>query len=137
LSTDSTQAFLSSLRAIIGGAHLISAPPAMRRFCTGFRGGTGAALAVVRPGSLLELWRVLGACVGEGKIVLLQAANTGLTGGSTPAEGGYDRELVVISTLRLARIFLLEGPRGQLPAGGPTNSFNRGIGQISLRSNWR
>jgi D-lactate dehydrogenase len=56
---------------------------------------------------LLELWRVLGACITAGKIIIMQAANTGLTGGSTPVAGGYDRDAVIISTMRLARIFLV------------------------------
>ena len=38
-------------------------------------------LAVVRPGNLVQQWRVLQACVDAGKIVIMQAANTGLTGG--------------------------------------------------------
>ena len=41
-------------------------------------------LAVVRPGTLLEQWKVLQAAVAAGRIVIMQAANTGLTGGSTP-----------------------------------------------------
>jgi D-lactate dehydrogenase len=41
-------------------------------------------LAVVQPGTLVEQWRVLQACVEAGVIVIPQAANTGLTGGSTP-----------------------------------------------------
>ena len=54
-------------------------------------------LAVVRPGSMIEQWRVLQACVAAGVIVIPQAANTGLTGGSTP-HGGYDRPVVIINT---------------------------------------
>ena len=34
----------------------------------------------------------------------MQAANTGLTGGSTPNGEGYDRDIVIVSTLRLAAI---------------------------------
>jgi D-lactate dehydrogenase (quinone) len=120
LSADSAEAFLSSLRKIVGRAHLITAPSANRRFRTAFRGDMGTALAVARPGSLLELWRVLGACIGEGRIVILQAANTGLTGGSTPAAGGYDRDVVVISTMRMARVFLVNGGREVICLPGAT-----------------
>jgi FAD/FMN-containing dehydrogenase len=35
----------------------------------GFRSGQGDALAVVFPGTLLELWRVLSACVDADKII--------------------------------------------------------------------
>ena len=50
----------------------------------GHRTGEGPVLAVVRPGTLLEQWKVLQAAVAAGRIVIMQAANTGLTGGSTP-----------------------------------------------------
>ena len=58
-----------------------------RRYRTGFRFGNGPALAVVRPGALVEQWKVLLACAAANKIIIMQAANTGLTGGSTP-DGG-------------------------------------------------
>ncbi|STI47428.1 D-lactate dehydrogenase [Escherichia coli] len=67
----------------------------------------GDALAVVFPGSLLELWRVLKACVTADKIILMQAANTGLTEGSTPNGNDYDRDIVIISTLRLDKLHVL------------------------------
>jgi D-lactate dehydrogenase len=112
--------FLSSLRAVVGKAHLLTGPSATRRFRAGYRGGEGAALAVVLPGSLVELWRVLGVCVAENKIVIMQAANTGLTGGSTPAAQGYDREVVVINTLRMARVFLVSEGREAICLPGAT-----------------
>jgi len=59
--------------------------------------------------ALLELWRVPQATVEAGRIVLMQAANTGLTGGSTPDGDGYDREIVLISTLRLTGVQVLDG----------------------------
>ena len=62
---------------------------------TGFRSGEGEAEAVVLPGTLLELWRVLQAFVVAGKIVIMKVANTGLTEGSTPS-GSYDRDVVII-----------------------------------------
>jgi D-lactate dehydrogenase len=34
---------------------------------------------VVRPGSLVEQWRAVRACVDGGAIVIMQAANTGPT----------------------------------------------------------
>ncbi|MCQ4033895.1 hypothetical protein FK513_28190, partial [Klebsiella pneumoniae] len=52
---------------------ICSSLPASRK---GFRSGQGEALAVVFPGTLLELWRVLNACVDADKIILMQAANT-------------------------------------------------------------
>lgn len=58
------------------------------------------------PGSLVEMWGVFKACVAADKILIMQAANTGLTEGST-AKGTYDRDVVILSTLRLEGINLL------------------------------
>ncbi|MBF4190247.1 PDZ domain-containing protein, partial [Serratia ureilytica] len=66
----------------------------------GFRSGEGQALAVVFPTSLLQLWRILQACVAADKIVIMQAANTGLTEGSTPSGNDYDRDIVIVIPLR-------------------------------------
>jgi D-lactate dehydrogenase (quinone) len=96
------------LREIVGRRHVMTDPGRTLRFRTGFRFGSGPALAVVRPGSLVEMWRVLHACASANTIVLMQAANTGLTGGSTPDGRDYDRNVVIINTLRLAKIHLIE-----------------------------
>jgi D-lactate dehydrogenase (quinone) len=67
---------ISDLEKIVGARHVLTTPSATRRFRKGFRFGDGPALAVVRPGSLVEMWRSLRACSEAGKIVLMQAANT-------------------------------------------------------------
>ena len=77
-------------------------------------------LAVVRPGSLLELWRAVQACVAADAVVIMQAANTGLTGGSTPDGGGYDRDVVLINTLRLNKSFAIRGARQVVCLPGAT-----------------
>ncbi|MCK7498020.1 MAG: hypothetical protein MZW92_50335 [Comamonadaceae bacterium] len=46
---------------------------------------------------------MLQAAVAADRIVIMQAANTGLTGGSTPDGAGYDREIVLVNTLRIDR----------------------------------
>ena len=74
------------LRAVVGAAHVLTDPRATRRYSRGYRFGQGRVEAVVRPGSLVEQWRAFQACVEAGRIVIMQAANTGLTGGSTPTE---------------------------------------------------
>ena len=51
--------FLGALRGIVGRRHVLNDPRATRRYRRGYRFGEGAAEAVVRPGSLVELWRVL------------------------------------------------------------------------------
>ncbi|MCH2077958.1 MAG: D-lactate dehydrogenase [Rhodobacteraceae bacterium] len=103
-------ALLARFRGICGRKHVLTDPKSMERFCKGFRSGEGEALAVVRPGTLLEQWEVLKACVEAGKIVIMQAANTGLTEGSTPS-GAYDREVVILSTNRMDEIQLLKEGR--------------------------
>ncbi len=110
---------LDDLRAVVGSRHVITNPRSMERFCKGYRSGSGPALAVVRPGTLLELWKVLQACVAADKIIIMQAANTGLTEGSTP-NGHYDRDTVIVSTLRMDRIQLLRDGRQIVSFPGAT-----------------
>ena len=101
--------FVEALRSIVGRAHVLTDGQRTKRFRDGFRSSGGPALAVIQPGTLLEQWRVLRACVAANKIVIMQAANTGLTGGSTPAVDGYDRDVVIVSALRIAKLFLIRG----------------------------
>ncbi|KLJ02898.1 D-lactate dehydrogenase [Luteimonas sp. FCS-9] len=113
-------ALLDRLRGIVGRSHVLSGERATRRYRKGYRFGDGPVLAVARPGSLVELWRVLQAVVDAGAIVIMQAANTGLTGGSTPDGDGYDRGIVLVSTRRLAGIQLLDGGRQVVCLPGAT-----------------
>ncbi|WP_428945644.1 D-lactate dehydrogenase [Pantoea sp. FN060301] len=100
---------LAELKRIVGRSHLLTDPGETERYRKGFRSGEGEALAVVFPGTLLEQWRILQACVAADVIILMQAANTGLTEGSTPQGSDYDRKIVIISTLRMDKIQLLDG----------------------------
>ena len=98
---------LDAFRTIVGPAHVLTGTRATRRYRKGYRQGDGPVLAVVRPGRLVEQWRVLQHCATAGVVVICQAANTGLTGGSTPDGDSYDRPVVIINTLRMAGIRLL------------------------------
>lgn len=100
-------ALLAQMRQIVDSSHVLTDEQATRRFRKGHRTGEGNVLAVVRPGSLLEQWRILQAAVAADRIVIMQAANTGLTGGSTPDGADYDREIVLISTLRITGVQLI------------------------------
>ncbi|WP_194206382.1 D-lactate dehydrogenase [Superficieibacter sp. 1612_C1] len=113
-------ALLNELTRLVGHSHLLTDPAKTARYRKGFRSGQGEALAVVFPGSLLELWRVLSACVQADKIILMQAANTGLTEGSTPNGNDYDRDIVIISTLRLDKLQLLDNGEQVLAFPGTT-----------------
>ncbi len=111
---------LQQLRHTVGDSHVLTGDTATRRFRKGYRFGEGQVLAVVRPGSLLELWRLLETVVAAGRIVILQAANTGLTGGSTPDGDDYDRQIVLISTLRLTGVQLIHDGRQVVCLPGAT-----------------
>lgn len=100
-------ALLAQMRQIVGSSHVLTDEQSTRRFRKGHRTGEGNVLAVVRPASLLEQWRILQAAVAADRIVIMQAANTGLTGGSTPDGADYDREIVLISTLRITGVQLI------------------------------
>jgi D-lactate dehydrogenase len=124
MTTNSTQisgdTLLAQLRGFVGAEHVLTDPRANRRFRKGYRYGEGQVLAVVRPGTLLEQWRAFKACIEAGRIVILNAANTGLNGGSTPFGDDYDREVVVINTMRISRIDLLKGGEQVVALAGST-----------------
>jgi len=100
-------ALISQLRQIVGDKYLITDPSQSEAYRSGYRFGNGNALAVVRPGNLTEFWAVLKACVAADVIVIAQAANTGLTGGSTPDGNDYDRDIVIINAMRISGIQLI------------------------------
>jgi len=98
---------IETFRDIIGSKHVLTDKHKTKPYRTGYRTGSNDCLAVLRPGSLVELWHLLQVCAQHDVIVIMQAANTGLTAGSTPS-AGYDREVVVISTRRLTKIHYLD-----------------------------
>ncbi|MCI1014139.1 D-lactate dehydrogenase [Herbaspirillum sp. C7C2] len=114
------EALIRKLQDIVGPPHVLTSASAKRRYCRGYRYGQGDAAAVVRPGSLRQMWQVLQACHAADTIVICQAANTGLTGGSSPAEAGYDRPVIVLNTLRLRRLELLAQGQQVLTQPGVT-----------------
>ncbi|WP_426577658.1 D-lactate dehydrogenase [Xenorhabdus stockiae] len=119
-NTPQNQQLLATLTHIVGSAHILTKPQKTERYRTGFRSGQGSALAVVSPGSLLEQWKVFKACVDADKIILMQAANTGLTEGSTPNGNDYDRDIIIISTLRMDKIQFLESANQVIAFPGST-----------------
>ena len=111
---------LTGLRAILGPGHVLVSPRQTRRFTRGIRYGGGPVEAVLRPGSLVEMWRALNAVIRAGRVVIFQAANTGLTGGSTPWGEDYDRPVILISVMRLQGIHLIKGGAQVLCLPGAT-----------------
>lgn len=98
---------LESLSHIVGKQNIAQTPAATEHYRTGFRSGSGDALAVVFPQTLLQQWQVIQCCVDANLIMIMQAANTGLTEGSTPSGDDYDRDIVIINTTQLNQLILL------------------------------
>ena len=111
---------ISRLGGIVGARHVLTSDASTRRYRTGYRFGTGRVLGVVRPGTLVEQWQVLTACLAARVIIITQASNTGLTGGSTPDGDAYDREVVIVSTTRIRRVHLIDRGRQVVCIGGTT-----------------
>ncbi|MFH0420552.1 hypothetical protein ACHBQ8_14000, partial [Escherichia coli] len=65
MTTTDNKAFLNELARLVGHSHLLTDPAKTARYRKGFRSGQGDALAVVFPGSLLELWRGGGTAAGK------------------------------------------------------------------------
>ena len=121
VATDRTaQTLVANLRQIVGKQQVLTDAAQTRRYRTGFRFGEGKALAVVRPGTLVEQWKVLEACLAANVIVITQASNTGLTGGSTPDGNDYDREVVIVSTTRMKKVHVIDAGRQVICLPGAT-----------------
>ena len=111
---------IQDLRQITGNKYLLTKQWNKETYSKGWRYGSGEALAVASPGSLLEIWKLLEVCVLNDVIVLMQAANTGLTGGSTPYGNDYDRPIVIINTMRIKDIHLIDHGKQIIGLAGST-----------------
>ena len=98
---------LTDLSAVVSPTNVLTKPSQQQSYTQGAIAAiTNAVVAVVIPDSLVALWRVINLCAAADVIIIAQAANTGLTGGSTPY-GEYDRAVVVISMQLLGGVHLL------------------------------
>ncbi len=113
------QNFLLQLKDIVGNNMLVNESKT-EHYRTGFRSGKGSALCVVFPTKLIQQWLLIKLCVKYNKIIIMQAANTGLTEGSTPSGDDYDREVVIVNTTRMTTIHLLKGGHQILSFPGAT-----------------
>ncbi|WP_420590149.1 D-lactate dehydrogenase [Bacterioplanoides sp.] len=102
------QEFLQRCREVVGAGNVLTGDTETEHYRTGFRSGEGDALAVLFPETLKQQWQLLQACVASDKIIIMQAANTGLTEGSTPSGNDYDRDVVIINTRELDKLILLD-----------------------------
>ncbi|MDO6719454.1 D-lactate dehydrogenase [Psychrosphaera sp. 1_MG-2023] len=101
------QSLIACFKKIVGPRNVLTSERATAPYRKGFREGQGPALAVVKPTTLWQQWQLLEACVNANVIVVMQAANTGLTGGSTPTQG-CDRNTVIINTTQINDIHVLD-----------------------------
>lgn len=73
--------FIQGLKNIVGSKYVLTAKWSKETYSRGWRYGEGEALAVIKPKNLVDLWNVLKVCVKDDVIIIMQGANTGLTGG--------------------------------------------------------
>ena len=104
---------------ILGEINVLDKDFETRRFCTGWRTGYGKVSFVLLPKNLIEMWKSIEIAVKNDMILIFQAANTGLTGGSTP-NGEYDRNVVLINTSKLKKIHYLENKKQVICLPGAT-----------------
>ena len=81
ISQIDTTVFIKDLTNLVGRKNLLTSDWSKLPYAKGWRYGEGVALAVAKPGTLLEIWKIIEICVDLDVIVIMQAANTGLTGG--------------------------------------------------------
>ena len=112
--------FIKNLGNIIGENNIITTEWGKLPFSKGWRYGEGEALAVAKPGTLFEIWQIIQVCVDMDIIIIMQAANTGLTGGSTPFGDDYDRPLLIINTRRISDIHVLNEGKQIVSFAGST-----------------
>ena len=112
--------FIKKLQKICGSSYILTKEWNKESYCKGWRYGSGKAALVIRPGSLIELWKTLEICNEFDVIIIMQAANTGLTGGSTPDGNNYDRPVVIINTMRIDEIHIINEGKQIVGLAGST-----------------
>ena len=116
----SMNVFLDDIKKVIRPDQILTSQRKTKSYSTGIKIGSGDVEAVLLPRNLLEIWRLLEICVAYDKIIIMQAANTGVTAGSTPYGNDYDRDIVIINTLKIDKIILLNQGRQVLAFAGAT-----------------
>jgi len=92
----------SAFAAIVGDAHVLTAPADTAPYTRDWRKQYGApAEAVLRPASTPQVAALVALCARERVAIVPQGGNTGLVGGSVPTGAGRE---VVLSLSRLSRI---------------------------------
>jgi FAD/FMN-containing dehydrogenases len=102
MQTQSSQT-IQNLINIVGKQHVLTEDKDTRLYRQGRRYGAGKYWLWLHRAHYLSNGMCCKRCDAN-CIVIMQAANTGLTGGSTPFGDDYDRPVVLISTRRLVGI---------------------------------
>lgn len=101
-----TDKLLDELSGIVGPGHCITDENELLPNLTEWRNVLhGKALAMVRPGSTIEVSRVVEACATARVGIVPQGGNTGLCGGAIPDESG---EQILLSLSRMNKIRALD-----------------------------
>jgi FAD/FMN-containing dehydrogenase len=94
--------WLARVAAVVGPAHVLTAPADVEPYVTDWRGRfRGSARAVARPGSVEEVAAVVRACAESRVPIVPQGGNTSLCGAATPSDAG---DAIVLSLARLNRV---------------------------------
>lgn len=120
LGSNHTKELIVKFENIVGKDKVLTSEDQTSYYRTGFMTGIGSALAVVFPSTLVEQWKLIEACVKANCIIIMQAAKTGVTGGSTPSGSDYDRPLVIINTLEINKIHLINDGKQAISLSGAT-----------------
>jgi glycolate oxidase len=97
-------AVLAELRAVVGAAHCLVEPSALRTYeCDGLASYRVAPAAVVLPASTEEVARVIAIARRAGLPIVPRGAGTGLSGGALPVAGG-----LLLSLARMKRILAID-----------------------------
>ncbi|MFT4654007.1 MAG: D-lactate dehydrogenase [Patiriisocius sp.] len=119
-NTVDATSLLQAFESVLSATNISANPKKNAHYRKGWRSGGGSALAVLFPQTLIELWDVIKVSVSNNLIIVMQAANTGLTQGSTPSGNDYDRPVVVINTLALDSLYLINQGQQVISMPGAT-----------------
>ncbi|MEO6854914.1 MAG: FAD-binding oxidoreductase [Rhodoferax sp.] len=100
------QDLIDTLRQTVGATHVLTDGDLSAYELDWRKRSRGKALAVVRPGSTLEVAAVVKACAAAGVSIVPQGGNTGLVVGSTPDDSGTQ---IVLSLQRMHAVRQIDG----------------------------
>ncbi len=116
-----TDELAATLVKVLGREHVLTDPDVTASYTVDWTGRwRGKAALVARPGSCAEVVAVVEACLAAQIAVIPQGGNTGLVGGSVPADrlgSGDDTPRLVLSLVRLDRLEPVDVAEAQITVG--------------------